>query len=142
MSKTINDKLKAAVEASLNKANKPRKTKKSKAGNSDEPANLKMDDATLDYLGLPRTSSQRPRSWYVYRIKYHNRARLDHVRYPNERMHKLDNSPIFVTHNEANKWCREMEKEDSANLYFVDPTWLPEPEIPRNVMKKILKRGW
>lgn len=140
MSKTIQDKLKAAVQASLDKANKPRKSKKT--NDPDEPGDAKLDDKTRDYLGLPRTSSQRPRNWYVYRIKYHNRARLDHIKYPNERMHKVENSPIFATHKEADKWCRKMEKEDTTNIYFADPTWLPEPDIPKDVMKKLIKRGW
>lgn len=142
MSKTINDKLKASVKASLDKAAKKAPKKSPKKQTSDEPVEAKLDDATRDYLGIPKYSSQRPKEICVYKIKYHNRARLDHTKYPNERTHKLENSPIFATHKDADKWCREKEKEDKENLYFADMTWIPEPDVPKDIMKKIVKRGW
>lgn len=138
MSKTINDKLKASVKASLDKA----KTSKKKKQATDEPADLKMDDDIRDYIGLPRTATQRPREICVYKLKYHNRARLDHSKYPNERMHKVENSPMFATHKDGEKYCRELEKKDKENMYFAEMTWVPEPEVPKDVMKKIAKRGW
>lgn len=137
MGKTINDKLKASVKASLEKVNKPRKTKKSRT-ESDE---MKLDDKTRDYLGIPR-ATERPKDICVYIIEYHNRARLDHTKYPNERSHKLPDSPMFATWKEGDKWCRNKEKEDRENLYSTRMTWIPEPDIPKDVMKKILKRGW
>lgn len=146
---TINNKLKAAVKASLTKEQEAKAVKKSvprkkaikKQNPEDEPEASKMDDRTREYLGIPKATA-RPRERYVYMVKYHNRARLDHTKYPNERCHKLENSPMFATHDEADKWCRRKEKEDPENLYFSDPSWIPEPEIPKDIMKKILKRGW
>lgn len=136
MSKSINSKLKASVKASLDKAKKTKRSKK-----TEELSDARLDDKTRDYLGIPK-ATERPKEWYVFMVKYHNRARLDHVKYPNERCHKLPNSPMFATHEEVDRYCRKMEKEDKENLYFSHPTWIPEPEIPKDVMKKIIKRGW
>lgn len=152
MAKSINDKLKESIKASLEQANiakqersaqRVTKTKKSakKSTGDDELSNAKLDDKTRAYLGIPK-ATERPKDICVYMITYHNRARLDHVRYPNERVRKLENSPVFATFNDADKWCRAKEKEDPANIYFSQMTWIPEPEVPKAVMKKILKRGW
>ena len=149
MAKSINDKLKESIKASLEKAEevkqvkaakKPKKQTKKPSGD-DEISNAKLDDKTRAYLGIPK-ASERPKDICVYMITYHNRARLDHIKYPNERVRKLENSPVFATFNDADKWCRTKEKEDPANIYFSQMTWIPEPEVPKAVMKKILKRGW
>lgn len=149
MAKSINDKLKESIKASLEKAEevkqvkaakKPKKQTKKPSGD-DEISNAKLDDKTRAYLGIPK-ASERPKDICVYMITYHNRARLDHIKYPNERVRKLENSPVFATFNDADKWCRAKEKEDPANIYFSQMTWIPEPEVPKAVMKKILKRGW
>ena len=146
---SIQDKLKKSVKASLAKAEeakqskitkKPKKPTKKSSG-EDELSSARIDDRTREYLGIPKATA-RPKDICVYRITYHNRARLDHIKYPNERMRKLEDSPIFATHKDADKWCKAKEKEDPANIYFARMTWIPEPEVPKDVMKKILKRGW
>lgn len=126
MSNTINNKLKASVKASLNKA----KTSKKKT----------QEGVIGDYLDNYR--SCRPKDVCVFKIKYHNRARLDHSKFPGEIMHPLENSPIFAVLKDADTWCINKEKEDKENYYFAAMTWVPEPDIPKDVMKKITKRGW
>ena len=110
---SIQDKLKESIKASLEKAEKakrakvskkPKKQAKKNAGD-DELSSAKLDDKTREYLGIPK-ATERPKDICVYKITYHNRARLDHVRYPNERTRKLENSPVFATHNDAYKWFR------------------------------------
>lgn len=128
MSKSIQDKLKASVKASLAKANQPKK-------------HDMTTEEVMTSIGIPKSTS-RPKDICVYKIKYHNRARLDHVKYPNERMRSLPDSPIFATHADGDKWCRKKEKEDPENLYFTRMTWVPEPEVPKAVLKKIKERGW
>lgn len=135
-SKSINEKLKASVSASLAKA-----AKKSKKVNIDPELEPEYSKTGFECIGIPR-SGPRPREWAVYRITYHNRARLDHSKYPNERMHILENSPLFCTCPEAQKWCNKKAKEDPTNLYYPEMTWKPEPEIPAMLLKKIKQRGW
>ena len=145
MAKSINDKLKESVKASLAQAEQVKKTRKvakKKTRTDDELSDAKLDDEIRKYIGLPLSSAPRPKNICVYRITYHNRARLDHIKYPNERMRKLENSPLFATRADAYKWCRAKEKEDPINLYFTEMTRVPEPEVPKDVMKKVLKRGW
>lgn len=144
---SINDKLKAAVKESLSKAEqrkiakKPTK-KKSKQTDPDEPVAAKMDAKTREYLGIPKYDANRPKDICVYMITYHPRATLDHVKYPNARTLKLENSPVFVDWNTAHKWCISKEKECPENIYFAQMTWIPEPQVPKDIMKKIIKRGW
>lgn len=139
MAKTINDKLKESVAASLAKA-KQTKTPARKQ-TPDEPGEARLDNKTREYLGIPK-AVQRPKDICVYVIEYHNRARLDHTKYPNERTRRLENSPMFATWKDGSKWCKDKEKEDKENIYFTTMAWVPEPNVPKDLMKKILKRGW
>lgn len=138
--KTINEKLKASVDASLAKATKAKKQKRPKIVVDPEPE-PEYSKTGFECIGIPK-SGPRPREWAVYRITYHNRARLDHSKYPNERMRIMENSPLFCTCPEAQKWCNKKNKEDRTNLYYPEMTWMPEPEIPAALLKKIKQRGW
>lgn len=126
----FNDKLKAAVQASL------AKSKASKKPKVDDELNPEPSKTGFEAIGIPRSSS-RPRELTVYLITYHNRARLDHSKYPNERMRRLENSPVFADRTSAHKWCVKKMKEDRENLYYVEMGWMPEPQIPKPVLKKM-----
>lgn len=139
--KSINDKLKASVEASLAQAAEKKATRKSAKKKKTE-AELKAEhEDMLASLGIPKATTRR-QTVTVYKLQYHNRARLDHTKYPNERMRNLENSPMFATWDAAHKECQKREKEDKENLYFCRMTDVPVDEVPAKLMKKLKERGW
>ena len=135
MAKTINDKLKESVQKSLAQAKKSKPEKKTEAEFQAEHEDF------LKSIGV-RSSTERRQMVTVYTLQYHNRARLDHTKYPNERMHQVENSPIFATYNEADKEVRKREKADSENLYFPHMTSVYVDQVPAKLLKKLKERGW
>ena len=135
MAKTINDKLKESVQKSLAQAKKSKPEKKTEAELQAEHEDF------LKSIGV-RSSTERRQMVTVYALQYHNRARLDHTKYPNERMCKVENSPIFATYNEADKEARKREKADPENLYFPHMTSVYVDEVPAKLLKKLKERGW
>lgn len=135
MAKTINDKLKESVQKSLAQAKKSKPKKKTETELQAEHEDF------LKSIGV-RSNTERRQEVMVYALQYHNRARLDHTKYPNERMHKVENSPIFATYNEADKEARKREKADPENLYFSHMTSVYVDEVPAKLLKKLKERGW
>lgn len=135
MAKTINDKLKESVQKSLAQAKKSKPKKKSEAELQAEHEDF------LKSIGV-RSNTERRQEVTVYALQYHNRARLDHTKYPNERMHKVENSPIFATYKEADKEARKREKADPENLYFSHMTSVYVDQVPARLLKKLKERGW
>lgn len=135
MAKTINDKLKESVQKSLAKARTPKSKKKTEAEIQAEHQDF------LKSIGV-RPGTERRQEVMVYKLQYHNRARLDHTKYPNERMRNVEDSPMFATHNEADKECRKREKSDPENLYFSHMTSVYVDEVPAKLLKKLKERGW
>ena len=135
MAKTINDKLKESVQKSLAQAKKSKPKKKTEAELQAEHEDF------LKSIGV-RSNTERRQEVTVYALQYHNRARLDHTKYPNERMHKVENSPIFATYNEADKEARKREKADPENLYFSHMTSVYVDQVPARLLKKLKERGW
>ena len=135
MAKTINDKLKESVQKSLAQAKKSKPKKKTEAELQAEPEDF------LKSIGV-RSSTELRQKVTVYALQYHNRARLDHTKYPNERMHQVENSPMFATYNEVDKEIRKREKADPENLYFSHTTSVYVDEVPAKLLKKLKERGW
>lgn len=135
MAKSINDKLKESVQKSLAKAKSTKPKKKTEAEIQAEHQDF------LKSIGV-HSGQARRQEVTVYKIQYHNRARLDHTKYPNERMHWLAGSPMFATYKEADKECRKREKEDPDNLYFSHMTSVYVDEVPAKLLKKLKERGW
>lgn len=135
MAKTIDDKIKESVRKSLTQAKKSKPKKKTEAELQAEHEDF------LKSIGV-RSNTERRQEVMVYALQYHNRARLDHTKYPNERMHKVENSPIFATYNEADKEARKREKADPENLYFSHMTSVYVDQVPAKLLKKLKERGW
>lgn len=135
MAKTINDKLKESVQKSLAQAKKSNSRKKTEAELQAEHEDF------LKSIGV-QPNTERRQEVMVYMLQYHNRARLDHNKYPNERMHKVENSPMFATYDEADKEARKREKADSENLYFSYITPIYVDQVPAKLLKKLKERGW
>lgn len=95
----------------------------------------------MDYLGIPKTT-ERPKEVSVYKIWYHNRARLDHTKFPQERSHLMEDSPMFATWEDANRYAKKLEKKDKENMYWGSMTFVPVTEISNELLEKIKKRGW
>ncbi len=133
MAKSINDKLKEVVEQKLAKAKQPKKKKTKEEKPSYEE--------TLVALGIPQPKTRVPEV-DVYKFKYHNRARLDHTKYPTERSHYMENSPMFATYEEADKYRKKLEKEDPENFYSPTLTSVKVTEVDAKLMKKLKARGW
>lgn len=135
MAKTIDDKIKESVQKSLAQAKKSKPKKKTEAELQAEHEDF------LKSIGV-RSNTERRQEVMVYMLQYHNRARLDHTKYPNERMHKVENSPMFATYNEADKEARKREKADPENLYFSHMTSVYVDQVSAKLLKKLKERGW
>lgn len=135
MAKTINNKLKESVQKSLAQAKKSNSKKKTEE-------ELKAEhDSFLESIGV-KPADQRRQEVTVYKLQYHSRARLDHTKYPNERNHPVENSPMFATFKEANREARKRERADPENLYFSHMTSVYVDQVPAKLLKKLKERGW
>lgn len=121
---SINNKLKAAVKKSLKESKQPES----------------KEDLMKD-IGI-ESPKARPKELVVYKLWWHPRATLDHVKYPKARWKPVPDSPMYATYQDGEKACRKLEKEHRDTLYSVKRAWVPKPTIPKALLKKIEVRGW
>lgn len=91
----------------------------------------------LERLGITPGPSGKEPHVMVYKLNRHERATLDHVRFPGARMEPIENSPLFATMQEAHKHCLKLEKEDKKYIYLPTGFFCPESEVPAKILKKI-----
>lgn len=78
----------------------------------------------------------------LYKLWQHNRARLDHTKYPHEHWIPMEDSPVFVTWSEADKVRKQLECDNKQWLYEPRLTRVPETDVPKTLLKKLKARGW
>lgn len=122
----INDKLKAAVKKSLSESKKTRKTK---------------ETPNYESIGIP-SSTTREKEITVYVLWRHERAKIDHSKFTWAKWTRVEDSPMFATHEEGWKYCQKLEKADRTWMYEARQSYVKESLIPKNVLKKIKERGW
>lgn len=94
-----------------------------------------------EVIGIP-VCKQRPKEIHVYKLWYHPIATLDHQRYPGARSLPVEDSPMFATRDEADKYSQALEKKDKKNIYFGRMMYVYEADVPADILKKIKKRGY
>lgn len=143
---TINEKLKESVTRSLvqarerkNKTNKTNKPSKKADPNESED---RVSGDVLDAIGIPRNTTRRP-SVTVYKLWRHPRATLDHVKFPNAKWERIEDSPSFASWQEGHEYGLELEKQsDRKYLYESRMTDIYVDECPADLLKKCKERGW
>ena len=70
-----------------------------------------------------------------YKIKLVERATLDRTKFPMVKPKYLDDK-LYFTYKEAEKVCKKMEKEDPANIYSPQMTFIVESEWKKLFGKK------